>query len=193
MTTEWGIRDIVHRPYQRVSEYVPTPSTALHVSLLGLVLLVALAGCTTNPGQTPTGPGPHADETGTENASWPDQTRTTDPGSPQASDRKSGPPALSTTLYGLVNADNRSHYAATNDLSLRNESVFVTITLREGRELPTGVPVDIQARAGSSVDAYVPIDTLVVLARHDNTTSVTPPESPQPLDATGRPSTLSQR
>jgi hypothetical protein len=161
----------------------------LSLSILGLVALVLLAGCTGFSGPAP------ADQSSPTPETTPDETASADgttTGTPTASSdehTKAGPPALGSDLYGLTQADNRTAYAQDHGLELRNDSVLVTIELREGRDLSEDVDANVTARAGSQLDAYVPVDQLEALARHENTRSVRPPERPVPHDAAGVPRT----
>lgn len=172
-------------PRRRAGDTGFTVGPVGSLSILGLVLLALLAGCTGLSGEAPVGqssPNPHTTTTATDVAS---DTRATESSKPT----KAGPPALGGDLYGLTQADNRTAYAQDHGFELRNDSVLVTVELREGRDIPADVDADVRARAGSQVDAYVPIDQLEALARHENTTSVRPPERPEPLNDASVPGT----
>jgi hypothetical protein len=174
-----------HRPGDAESSILPPGS----LSILGLVLLVLLTGCTGLSGQAPVAESSPTSETTTADHPDPEHRTTVGTASPttESPERrtKAGPPELGSDLYGLTQAENRTAYARDHGLELRNDSVFVTIELREGRDVPDDVDANVTARVRSQVDAYVPIQQLEALARHENTTSVSPPERPQPHDAAG--------
>jgi hypothetical protein len=166
-----------------------TRARVASLSILGLVALVALAGCTGVSGSAPADQPSATPETTVDDAAPAHRTTTGTPTESPDRHTKAGPPALGSDLYGLTQADNRTAYAQDHGLELRDDTVLVTIELREGRDVPDDVDANVTARAGSQVDAYVPIDQLEALARHENTTSVRPPERPVPHDDAGAPRT----
>jgi hypothetical protein len=87
-------------------------------------------------------------------------------------------PSLDSRLVGLLTADNRTAYADSHDLDLRNDSVLVVLELRPNRSLPTEFDVTVRARHENLVQARVPLDSLVTLAEHPNVSYVRPPREP---------------
>jgi hypothetical protein len=176
---------VIH-PTSRSGDTGNTHRRARSFAVVGVVLAVLLGGCAGLSGQTPAGastPVPQTtDADGSQERPATTDTTTTAGESPERR-TKAGPSALGSTLYGLVQADNRTRYAEDHGLQLRDDSVHVTVELRDGRALPEEIDAEVTARAESQVDAYVPIDQLVALARHENTTSVRAPEAPEPLNA----------
>lgn len=85
------------------------------------------------------------------------------------------PSALADPLYGLVTADNRTAYADRRGLSYQNGSVRARIKLAENATLPRKFDFETESRAGNRVIATVPVDQLVPLAKHRNTTFVRAP------------------
>lgn len=90
------------------------------------------------------------------------------------------PDALESGLYGLVVAENRSAYAATRDLRLRNGSVLVVVELHEGKPLPREFDLDVRTTYENLVQAFVPVDDLVPLAEHGNVSFVRTPREAAP-------------
>lgn len=90
------------------------------------------------------------------------------------------PPALDPQLYQLVIADNRSDYAEQQGLTYRNGSVQAVIELETGASLPERFAVDVELRHDRLIQGYVPVESLVPLAKHGNVSAVRPPNKPQP-------------
>lgn len=101
-----------------------------------------------------------------------------DPAITHATDASKDHPSLDSRLVGLLNAENRTDYAASRDLDLRNGSVLVVVELRPNRSLPPDFDADVRARHENLVQAWVPLDELGVLADHANVRFVRPPHEP---------------
>lgn len=165
--------------------------------LVGAVVL--LAGCTTGDPATATrtpstttgsvaastdAPGSTAAPTGA-----PDSTATTAAAgenrtvvhAPTATLGKGDQPAaLESRLYGLVTAENRTAYADSRRLDLRNGSVRVVVELRDGAELPASFDLTVESRYERLVQVFAPVDGLVPLADHGNVSYVRTPREAQP-------------
>ncbi|NEU58432.1 hypothetical protein [Halorussus sp. MSC15.2] len=108
-------------------------------------------------------------------------TATTTPDGPPTDDGENATkkhPSLDSRLVRLLNATNRSAYAARNGLTFGNGSVLVVVELRQNRTLPAGFAADVRTRHGRLVQASVPASTLRSLAEHTNVSYVRPPRQP---------------
>lgn len=128
-----------------------------------LCVLLVIAGCLGTPSRQPT-------ETKTPIAAAHSGTETGD-------STPTKHPKLESVLVRLVGAENRSTFAEEHGLELRDERVLVVIELRSGQELPDGYQIDVQARHGDDVQAYVAVDDLPAVAGHGDVSFVRAPQS----------------
>lgn len=146
--------------------------------VLGFLLL--LAGCTSSGpsaagNQTSTDAGTPAGVSADQGSCGPAQTPTS------GSDESADPPAhLESILYGLVEAENRTAYASSRDLELRNDSVLVVVELREGAEVPREFDFEVEKRHENLVQSYVRVCHLVPISEHENVSFVRMPRRPAP-------------
>lgn len=91
----------------------------------------------------------------------------------------SRPPALDSTLYQVVTAENRSAVADQYGLEYRNGSISVVVELEAGASLPEGYDINVHQRHERLVEASVAVDDLVDLAREDAVAAIRPPTQPQ--------------
>ncbi|MFC4448599.1 hypothetical protein [Halorussus aquaticus] len=136
-------------------------------------LLLLTAGCTAGPSATSTSTAPPTADSATATSTAPDGPPTDD--GENATKRH---PSLDSRLVRLLNATDRSAYAARNGLTFRNGSVLVIVELRQNRTLPAGFTEDVRTRHGRLVQASVPASTLRSLADHANVSYVRPPRQP---------------
>lgn len=89
-------------------------------------------------------------------------------------------PKVADVLVGLVRAEDRTAYAAERNLDYRDGRVLVVIELTSNTEPPTVVPLDVVARGGDAVEAYVDPDDIPALAAAENVRVVRPPRLSAP-------------
>lgn len=85
---------------------------------------------------------------------------------------------LDDRLVGLVEADDRSAYAADAELVHDDGRVLVVVELRSGGDLPSSPSVDVERRHESLVEGRVAVDDLPSLATADGVEYVRPPRAP---------------
>lgn len=78
-------------------------------------------------------------------------------------------------MKGLIESSNRTEYAATHELRLRDDTVLARIELRDNKQLPGSVSVQIDSRYQNIVLGYVDISDLSELADHQNVSRVAAP------------------
>ncbi len=148
--------------------------------LVAVALAVVLAGCI---GAAPSVEAPAPAGGATPTATPLAEPTSTHPTMTDAPDRTPVPdkhPSLDSGLVGLVNADNRTAYANTRGLELRDGRVQVVVELVDGRDFPDGFDLTVEVRAGGRVQALVAVDDLVALAEHGNVSFVQPPSRAVP-------------
>lgn len=129
-----------------------------------LILVASVAGCTA-PGPSS---GPQAASTPTATVeSTATQTPTSVDTTPTQTPTVSQPSSLESTLYRLVQADDRASFAETHGIRLRNGDALVVIELADDADLPGGYDIDVTVRVQDSVEAYVDVDDLLPLAREE--------------------------
>lgn len=152
---------------------------------IALGFLLLLAGCTSS------GPSPAGAQTSTDAGTTPgattDQgscgpTQTPTSGSSESADQ---PAHLESILYGLVEAQNRTAYASSRNLKLRNDSVQVVVELRQGAGIPHEFDVEVESRHENLVQSYVRVCHLVPLSEHENVSFVRSPRRPAPDQPSG--------
>ena len=97
--------------------------------------------------------------------------------------RREGPsdcPRLDTQLSRLARATDAAGAALAADLEYRDGSVHVVIELLEGRGLPPGYTVTVEARYANLVDAWVSTQELCPLAAEDTVLAIRPPALVEP-------------
>jgi hypothetical protein len=135
----------------------PSRSLALTRRRLGATIVtVTLAGCT-NTGQSTT-----AEET-----TSPSDTETTD---------ELSHPDLAPVLTPVIAAEDPARYARERGYNVDNGAIEVVVEVREGTELPGDIVVSVVSEYENHYGAFVRFDDLLPLAKHENVTSVRPPE-----------------
>jgi hypothetical protein len=140
----------------RLDARTPDRRRATPTLVVGVVLTVVLAGC---GGQV----APSADGT----AVTPTET---EPPTPAVADR------MDSALLEVSEASDPARAASRRDLTTRDGTVLVAVTLAEGRSLPADPPVEVRSRADGRVLGYVAYGDLRALAAHSNVTYVSVPE-----------------
>lgn len=121
-------------------------------------LLLAGTGCLTSPPDADTSTAP------TPTTNTPMETPSYD----------KPPSGLDTTLYELVQADNRTAFAATHQLSLHDQTVMVEIRLRENRSIPDSPALTVTDRYDRVIEARVNVDGLISLANDESIAQIRP-------------------
>jgi hypothetical protein len=113
----------------------------------------------------------------------------TPPAASSPVDRETSP-NVSSTLRGLVEADDREAFAAAHDIDLRDGRVVVVVELRGRSTVPDGYEVRVQQTATvggeTVVQARVPVDEVVPLSEEPGVAYVRLPDR---AVAAGSPST----
>lgn len=127
--------------------------------ICGIMGLPVMAGCVSN------NESPSPQET-TENANDIQQS---------GSSSQTHSEHLDSVMKGLIESSNRTEYAATHELRLRDDTVLARIELRDNKQLPGSVSVQIDSRYQNIVLGYVDISDLSELADHQNVSRVAAP------------------
>lgn len=89
---------------------------------------------------------------------------------------------IDSALAGLVQADNRSRYAASHGLDFKDGRVLVVIELTSNGSIPAEYDVRIEHRVtvedGVLVQAYLDVDAIGSLVREPDVRAIRVPESP---------------